>query len=95
LNRSIATAKTIQPVLLLLLLLSTLPAEAQQQTESRKQNQTFDRWDPTDEGMKTGPAIGETIPEFEAMDQNGNSIRFQDIAGPKGAMILFHRSADW
>ena len=95
LSRLTGTAKTILPVLFMILLLYALPREAQQQTESREQGQIFDRWDPTDEGMKTGPAIGETIPEFEAEDQNGKLISFQNIIGPKGAVILFHRSADW
>ena len=48
-----------------------------------------------DEGMVTGPGIGERIPEFAGLDQNGTLVSFDDIKGPKGAMILFHRSADW
>ena len=65
------------------------------QTGAQQQDQIFDRWDSTDEGMKTGPAVGEIIPEFAAEDQNGKLISFGDIKGPKGAVILFHRSADW
>jgi hypothetical protein len=75
---------------LLIALFIALPAEAQQQ-----KLQTFERWDPTDSGVKTGPAVGERIPEFAAPDQNGKLTRFQDVKGPKGAVILFHRSADW
>ena len=48
-----------------------------------------------DEGMVTGPKIGERIPDFGALDQNGTLIAFDDIKGPNGAMVLFHRSADW
>jgi hypothetical protein len=48
-----------------------------------------------DEGMVTGPKIGEHIPDFTALDQNGALLGFDDIKGPNGAMILFHRSADW
>ncbi len=48
-----------------------------------------------DEGMVTGPKIGERIPDFAAVDQNGAILGFDDIKGPNGAMILFHRSADW
>ena len=77
-------------VFLSIALFVALPAEAQQQKQ-----QTFDRWDPTDSGMKTGPAVGERIPEFAAPDQNGKLTRFQDVTGSKGAVILFHRSADW
>ena len=45
--------------------------------------------------MITGPKIGERIPDFAALDQNGALVGFDDIKGPNGAMILFHRSADW
>ncbi len=48
-----------------------------------------------DEGMVTGPKIGERIPDFAAFDRNGALVGFDDIKGPNGAMILFHRSADW
>ena len=48
-----------------------------------------------DEGMVTGPEIGERIPDFAGLDQNGTRVSFDDIKGPNGAMILFHRSADW
>jgi peroxiredoxin len=44
---------------------------------------------------KTGPAIGSRIPDFEAMDQNGNRQTFASLKGPKGLMLLFSRSADW
>ena len=50
---------------------------------------------PGDEGMVTGPKIGERIPDFTAFDRNGVLVGFDDIKGPNGAMILFHRSADW
>ena len=94
-NRLIAPAKSVLPVFLLLLLLIALPIEAQQRTGTGQPEQSFDTWDPTDEGMKTGPAIGENIPNFEATDQNGKLTNFKDIVGPNGALILFHRSADW
>jgi hypothetical protein len=45
--------------------------------------------------IKTGPAAGEKIPAFEAIDQNGNKQTLASIAGPKGAMLVFYRSADW
>ena len=38
---------------------------------------------------------GSRIPNFEAPDQNGNLRTFESIRGPKGAILLFHRSADW
>ena len=46
-------------------------------------------------GMVSGPEIGERIPDFEAYDQNGNLVGLDDVMGPNGAMVVFHRSADW
>ena len=46
-------------------------------------------------GMVSGPEIGERIPEFSAHDQNGNRVGLDDVMGPNGAMVVFHRSADW
>ena len=46
-------------------------------------------------GMVSGPEIGERIPDFEAYDQNENLVGLDDVMGPNGAMVIFHRSADW
>ncbi len=46
-------------------------------------------------GMVSGPEIGQHIPDFEAYDQNGDLISLDDVMGPNGAMVVFHRSADW
>jgi hypothetical protein len=43
----------------------------------------------------TGPAVGQKIPDFTAPDQNGNVQSLKTIIGPKGAMLVFQRSADW
>jgi len=43
----------------------------------------------------TGPAIAEKIPSFRAPDQYGRMQDFNSIRGPKGAMLVFFRSADW
>jgi hypothetical protein len=45
--------------------------------------------------IRTGPAIGAAIPGFSASDQNGRVQTLQSIAGPKGALLVFYRSADW
>lgn len=45
--------------------------------------------------VKTGPAVGEKIPAFELTDQNGKTRNFESLRGPKGLLLLFHRSADW
>jgi hypothetical protein len=44
---------------------------------------------------KLGPQVGERIPDFDLKDQNGKSWTLQSILGPKGAMLVFFRSADW
>ena len=38
---------------------------------------------------------GQSIPDFELRDQSGRSRKFADLSGPKGAMLVFYRSADW
>jgi hypothetical protein len=47
------------------------------------------------QAVKTGPAIGEKIPAFELADHNGKTQTFESLRGPKGLLLLFHRSADW
>jgi hypothetical protein len=42
-----------------------------------------------------GPKVGERLPPFSLNDQTGKQRTFESIAGPKGAMIVFFRSADW
>jgi hypothetical protein len=42
-----------------------------------------------------GPAVGEKIPPFEAVDQNGQRRDFASLRGPRGLVLLFFRSADW
>ena len=42
-----------------------------------------------------GPQIGEQVPDFQLSDQFGELQNLESIMGPNGAMILFHRSADW
>ena len=41
------------------------------------------------------PAPGSRIPELRLPDQNGTLQTFESIRGPKGAMLVFYRSADW
>lgn len=45
--------------------------------------------------IKTGPERGQTIPRIEAPDQNGRMQTLESVAGPKGALVVFYRSADW
>ena len=45
--------------------------------------------------VPTGPNVGERLPAFRLSDQNGTTRTLASVAGPKGAMIVFYRSADW
>ena len=42
-----------------------------------------------------GPQVGERVPDFSLPDQHGRERTLESILGPNGAMVLFHRSADW
>ncbi len=42
-----------------------------------------------------GPQIGARVPDFSLPDQNGQVQTLESILGPRGAMLLFYRSADW
>ncbi|MFN7991993.1 MAG: redoxin domain-containing protein [Bryobacteraceae bacterium] len=44
---------------------------------------------------KLGPQVGEKVPDFSLKDQYGNAQTLKSIMGPKGAMLVFVRSADW
>jgi len=44
---------------------------------------------------KLGPQIGERVPDFSLKDQSGATRTVSSILGPKGAMLVFFRSADW
>jgi len=42
-----------------------------------------------------GPKVGERLPPFSLNDQTGKPRTLESVMGPKGAMIVFFRSADW
>ncbi len=42
-----------------------------------------------------GPQVGEQVPAFSLPDQNGRVRTLDSILGRNGAILLFHRSADW
>jgi hypothetical protein len=44
---------------------------------------------------KLGPQVGARVPDFSLPDQTGKTRNLQSIMGPRGAMIVFYRSADW
>ena len=45
--------------------------------------------------LAAGPDVGEKVPTFEAIDQSGDSRDFDSLAGERGLLLLFFRSADW
>jgi len=44
---------------------------------------------------KLGPQVGRQVPDFNLKDQAGTTQNLNSIMGPKGAMLVFVRSADW
>jgi hypothetical protein len=44
---------------------------------------------------KLGPQVGAVVPAFAGVDQFGKPQTLASIYGPKGAMLVFFRSADW
>jgi hypothetical protein len=44
---------------------------------------------------RLGPQAGQRVPDFSLKDQFGATRTLTSIMGPKGAMLVFIRSADW
>jgi hypothetical protein len=44
---------------------------------------------------KLGPQVGATVPAFAGTDQFEKPQTLASVYGPKGAMLVFFRSADW
>jgi len=42
-----------------------------------------------------GPKVGDRLPGFSLPDQHGQEHSLESLLGPKGAVIVFFRSADW
>ena len=42
-----------------------------------------------------GPKVGARVPEFTLQDQHGATRTLKSTFGPKGAVLVFFRSADW
>lgn len=42
-----------------------------------------------------GPQVGAVVPAFDGVDQFGQRRTLSSVYGPKGAMLVFFRSADW
>ncbi len=50
---------------------------------------------PAVDTSKIGPQVGATLPSIEGTDQFGKSRTLSSVYGPRGAMVVFFRSADW
>lgn len=44
---------------------------------------------------RLGPKVGERVPEFRLVDQQGTVRTLGSVMGAKGAMLVFSRSIDW
>ena len=44
---------------------------------------------------RVGPQAGSVVPAFSAPDQAGTVQTLRSVLGPKGALLVFSRSADW
>jgi hypothetical protein len=42
-----------------------------------------------------GPRVGDALPAFAALDQEGRTRDVASLAGPNGLVLVFFRSADW
>jgi cytochrome oxidase Cu insertion factor (SCO1/SenC/PrrC family) len=42
-----------------------------------------------------GPRVGDKPIDFSLADQTGKIQTLKTVAGPKGTMLVFFRSADW
>jgi hypothetical protein len=47
------------------------------------------------QSIKTGPEVGQRVPAFSAIDQDGRTQTLKSIMGAKGAILVFFRPADW
>jgi len=45
--------------------------------------------------LQVGPQVGQAAPPIEGVDQFGKRQTLASIAGPRGTMLVFFRSADW
>ena len=42
-----------------------------------------------------GPKVGQRVPDFTLQDQHGAARTLKSTLGPRGAILVFFRSADW
>jgi len=44
---------------------------------------------------RIGPQVGQSALPVQLRDQHGREQTLSSVAGPKGTMLVFFRSADW
>ncbi len=44
---------------------------------------------------RLGPQVGDQVPGVSLTDHTGRAQTLASLAGPKGTMLVFFRSADW
>ena len=49
----------------------------------------------TNDNYSTGPECGQRIPDFVLPDQKGILRSLDNLIGPNGLLLVFHRSAEW
>jgi len=49
----------------------------------------------TPDPQTLGPKVGAHAPDFTLRDQRGVARTLRSTFGPKGAVLVFYRSADW
>jgi hypothetical protein len=47
------------------------------------------------DGYRTGPEIGQKVPDFTLPDQHGKNWALAELMGSNGLLLVFSRSADW
>ena len=50
---------------------------------------------PSPDVATLGPQVGDKVPDFALPDQKGQTRSLASLAGPKGLVLVFSRSADW
>jgi hypothetical protein len=51
--------------------------------------------DAQNDGYRTGPEVGEAVPDFALPDQSGRVWGLRELMGSDGLLLVFSRSADW
>ena len=74
--------RSMSSTALALILFLSLPAEAQQAPQKI-------------DVSRLGPQTGQVVPDFRLQDAQGKVWTRDSIMGPRGAMLVFMRSADW